>query len=72
MSRGPAVRRADIERAISALKAAGLDVDCVEIGAGGVVRVIPASALTEASASSHGSDLDQFRKRRALRKAQRS
>jgi hypothetical protein len=69
MPRGPAIRRADIERAIAALKAAGLVVQCVEIGAGGFVRVIPAPMLTDGPLAPQLSDLDKFRARRATRKA---
>ena len=65
MSRGPAVRRADIERAIAALKAAGYGIACVEVCAGGVVRVIP--AFTDAPAAAPMNDLDAFRARRAAK-----
>lgn len=68
MPRGPAVRRADIERVVAALEACGHAVEAVEVMPGGGVRVIP-KGLT---ASASGAPIDEFAawdERRALREA---
>lgn len=70
MSRVPTVRKADLDRAIKALRDAGYSVQRIEARPGGVLLIIP--ALTGAAGGGQVDDLDQRRQRRnAERAAQR-
>ena len=57
MSRGPAVRKADIARAIAAMTEAGLQVGEIIAMPGGGVRVLP---LTGNPANDHRSPLEKW------------
>ena len=61
MPRAPAIREADIKRAIAALKASGVDVMHIEVRPGGVIRVVPGAALTHGENTPHPADLDSWR-----------
>lgn len=77
MSRGPAVRQADIARVLKTLKEAGLEAASITIRAGGEVVIIP-GPLTARGEAQHLADpsaneLDAFRARKhARRQAQGS
>jgi hypothetical protein len=70
VSRGPATRRADIERAIKAAIASGLTVTGVEAKPGGGIVVLTSN--TPASKAVAQDDLAAWREERARRAAQGS
>jgi len=84
MPRVPTVRQADLDRAIRALKGAGLGVGRIEVRPGGEVVIVPAPlpkagddkpSLTPETPAGELSDLDRFRlekQRRGHRAAQGS
>lgn len=71
MSRVPAVRRADLDRSIAALKSAGLTVTRVEINPGGQVVILTGNA-GEPQGGASVSALDNWRSKRDARAAQGS
>ena len=66
MPRGAAVRRADIDRAIKALHANGLELGGVEVMPGGGVRVLPKD-LTLAAQGAVVDEFEAWSTKRALR-----
>jgi len=70
MSRVPTVRKADLDRVLKALKAAGQVAACVVVRPGGDVVITPApadqprAALTVVSADGQPDNLDSWRARK--------
>lgn len=71
MPRAPAIRKADLDRVLKALKDAGHGVARVEVRAGGQVDIIPVP-LTPEGAQGQGSELEAWRAKRGDRAAQGS
>lgn len=76
MPRGPTTRRADLDRALAALDAAGYAPGRVVITPGGGVEIIPTAKpaagkppLTDTPPAPQVSDLDSWRERKGGRRA---
>lgn len=63
MPRVPTVRRADLDRALAALKAAGFDVARIDLKPGGEITILTGEPLA-ATDSAPVAPLDAWRERR--------